>query len=195
MKFSEWYENADMPTKLEDGTWVDLETGLPFDSSTVYAKVRKSISAKAQDARNIAKAFGGKALKGTAKQKEWAEKIRAEKLAKMQFEDAVDIVTVGGFLDSAKFWIENRDKNFTLPVVLEEFKKLKDLRAKHYDVLARTGSVADKNAARAEIINTIKLLKVKVVHPFPNFDPFAEIEEQECKAARAEKMKQWSRRQ
>ena len=194
MKFSEWYSEADMPTKLEDGTWVDLETGLPFDSGVVYAKVRKSISNKAQDARNIAKAFGGKALKGTAKQKEWAEKIRAEKLAKMQFEDAVDIVTVGGFLDLAKFWIENRDKNFTLSVVLEEFKKLKDLRVKHYDTLARSGLVSDKNAAKAEIINTIKSLKVKVVHPFPNFDPYLEIDEQERKAARAEKMKQWTRR-
>ena len=125
---------------------------------------------------------------------EWAEKIRAEKLAKMQFEDAVDIVTVGGFLDLAKFWIENRDKNFTLSVVLEEFKKLKDLRVKHYDTLARSGLVSDKNAAKAEIINTIKSLKVKVVHPFPNFDPYLEIDEQERKAARAEKMKQWTRR-
>ncbi|MBK7543185.1 MAG: hypothetical protein IPI57_15825 [Candidatus Competibacteraceae bacterium] len=40
------------------------------------------------DARSIAKAFGGKALKGTAKQKEWAEKIRASKIDGMSAEDA-----------------------------------------------------------------------------------------------------------
>jgi hypothetical protein len=69
MKFSEWYNEADMPTKLEDGTWVDLETGITFNAEKEFTKVRKSLSTKALDARAIAKAFGGKALVGTAKQK------------------------------------------------------------------------------------------------------------------------------
>jgi hypothetical protein len=31
MNFSYWYnEIADMPTKADDGTWFDLETGIPF---------------------------------------------------------------------------------------------------------------------------------------------------------------------
>ena len=27
--FSEWYEEADIPKKI-DGVWIDLETGIPF---------------------------------------------------------------------------------------------------------------------------------------------------------------------
>ena len=30
MNFNEWYKNADMPTKAPDGSWYDLETGIPF---------------------------------------------------------------------------------------------------------------------------------------------------------------------
>lgn len=34
MNFMEWYKEADIPTKLPDGTWVDLETGIPYSPPT-----------------------------------------------------------------------------------------------------------------------------------------------------------------
>lgn len=43
--FDEWYADADMPTKLEDGTWVDLETGLPYRAAdTRQSRTRSGIS-------------------------------------------------------------------------------------------------------------------------------------------------------
>lgn len=62
-------------------------------------------------ARNVAKMFGGKALKGTARQKEWAEKIRAAKITCMSEKNAIMACDPTGLMVSAKFWIENRDKD------------------------------------------------------------------------------------
>lgn len=111
--FSYWIEQiADIPAKDETGAWVDLETGLHYDASIDYAKgtarVRRTVGAKAMEAREIAKAFGGKALKGSAKQKEWAEKIRAEKLAEMDEDQAEMACDPNGLLTHSKFWIDNR---------------------------------------------------------------------------------------
>ena len=61
--------------------------------------------------RDVAKFFGGKALQGTKKQKEWAEKIRAEKLGQMTPEQALMACDPGGLLTHSKFWIENRKKS------------------------------------------------------------------------------------
>lgn len=72
------------------------------------------------DARSIAKAFGGKALKGTAKQKEWAEKIRASKIDGMSAEDAELVCDPSGLLTHAHFWIEHRDKDRR---VIAEFER------------------------------------------------------------------------
>lgn len=113
--FQTWIDQADMPER-RDGVWVDLETGLKYDPSIDYATgtaraPRKTVSAKAQDARAVAKMFGGKALKGTAKQKEWAEKIRAEKLAQMSESQAEMACDPLGLLTHSKFWIENRTRN------------------------------------------------------------------------------------
>lgn len=112
--FQVWIDEiADMPEK-KDGLWVDLETGLPYDSSIDYLtgakRIRRQLSSKAQDARSIAKMFGGRALKGTTKQKEWAEKIRAEKLSSMNEDQAEMSCDPNGLLTNSKFWIENRDK-------------------------------------------------------------------------------------
>lgn len=115
--FNFWFDNiADMPTKAEDGQWYDAETGFPFDPKHNYktgkaATERKPLSDKAQDARALAKFFGGKALKGTARQKEWAEKIRAEKLRQMSPELAELVVDPNGLLTNSKFWIEHRDSS------------------------------------------------------------------------------------
>lgn len=51
--------------------------------------------------------MGGKALKGTAKQKSWAEEIRKSFLTKVNTEQA-DLVLNADIAQSAKFWIETR---------------------------------------------------------------------------------------
>lgn len=110
MNFLDWYNSADMPQKQKDGIWVDLETGLTFNPAKEKAK-QFTLSQKAQDARNLAKSFGGKALTGTARQKEWAEKIRAFKLESMSFEHATLVCDKNGLLNNSKFWIKHRDKS------------------------------------------------------------------------------------
>lgn len=107
--FEKWLEEADIPT-LQNGRWVDLETGIPYDAGHDYADraPRKALSASAADARQIAKSYGGRALVGTARQKEWAEKIRAQKLAEMTRDQAELVCDPKGLLNTAKFWIENR---------------------------------------------------------------------------------------
>lgn len=106
-EFQKWLDEADMPTKV-DGRWVDLETGIPYAPTNAPRAV---LSAKAQDARSIAKAFGGKALSGTQNRKEWAEKIRAAKVAEMTAEQAEMACDPNGLLTDSKFWIERRDRS------------------------------------------------------------------------------------
>ena len=106
MSFIKWYEEADMPEKV-NGKWVDLETGIPCASATP----KFTMSSEAKSARAIAKFFGGKALAGTARQKNWAEKIRAEKIQNMDADAAVLIVDPNGLCVHSKFWIENRAKS------------------------------------------------------------------------------------
>ncbi|NCC41549.1 MAG: hypothetical protein EOM21_19445 [Gammaproteobacteria bacterium] len=106
---------ADMP-ELRNGAWVDLETGIEYDASFDYAAnapraPRRTPSQKATDARAVAKMFGGRALKGTAAQKEWAEKIRAEKLAGMSEDQAEMACDPNGLLTHSKFWIEQRARS------------------------------------------------------------------------------------
>jgi hypothetical protein len=73
--------------------------------------------------RSAAALFGGKALTGTAKQKAWGEKIRAEKLRgekighdcyapknEMTEAQAVLACDPNGLGKSAHFWIENRGR-------------------------------------------------------------------------------------
>lgn len=111
--FQAWLDQADMPVN-QNGGWYDLETGLAYDPALDYANARKpraQLGEKAAAARASAKLFGGKALKGTAKQKEWAEKIRAEKLLGMTQEQAEMACDPKGLLTNSKFWIENRMKS------------------------------------------------------------------------------------
>ncbi len=105
MSFKEWYENADMPEKDKDGNWVDLETGHAYKSSYTTSTL---VSDKTLEIRKEAKKFGANALKGTLKQKEWAEKIRLEFFKK--FSD--ELKCFYSFLDKAqqaKMWIEMRN--------------------------------------------------------------------------------------
>ena len=104
--FQAWIDAADMPSQNASGQWIDLETGFAYNPAP-----RAELSAKAKDARAVAKFFGGKALSGTAAQKEWAEKIRTGKLAEMSQDQAEMACDPDGLLKTSKFWIENRTKS------------------------------------------------------------------------------------
>lgn len=69
---------------------------------------RQQVSAETKSTRKQAKFFGAKALRGTKKQKEWAEKIRSEKMR--QFDDA-SVLAFNGPWNHSKFWIENRNSH------------------------------------------------------------------------------------
>ena len=125
--------------------------------------------------RDIAKGFGGKALTGTAKQKEWAEKIRAEKLVKLPEDDARKIASGGGFLDTSKFWIDNRDKTFNWLDVIAARDALVAVKEKHYRTLV-SSTTAEMNAAKDEVKVTIKNAAVMIRTTFPNFDPYEALE-------------------
>jgi len=162
---NEAIEDADMPV-FKNGVWVDEETGLEICVSAPK-KAKKTLSVHALDARSRAKLLGAKALKGTPKQKEWAEKIRAEKLAEMHLEEAQKLCGSSAVLSSASFWINNRSKKFTFDDAVETMQQLRALNEKHYDTLARTCSVAAKDAARKEIISFYKSCKVVLDGEFP----------------------------
>lgn len=115
MNFKKWYEEADMPSRV-DGQWVDLETGIPY--KPVSSSPRTSLRSKTLDARALAKSYGGKALAGTSKQNEWGEQIRAEKLKGMSAEARELICDPSGLCTHSKFWIENRTKK---PTEFENF--------------------------------------------------------------------------
>ena len=109
--FKIWYELAGDPCKAEDG-WFDLDTGHYYNPEINYSKkTRKFISDVAQDARAVAKFFGGKSLAGSVKQKEWGEKIRAGKLGAMTEDAAVLACRPAGLGRNASFWINNRNRN------------------------------------------------------------------------------------
>jgi hypothetical protein len=102
-----------------DGRWLCHDTGVEYSSADVRSMLKpakeapKPLSSKAQAARASAKNLGMKALTGTARQKEWAEKIRSEKLLDVYSmkdqarEDAIEAVSR---LKKASFWIDNRAK-------------------------------------------------------------------------------------
>lgn len=106
MSFKEWYENADIPEKDKNGNWYDLETGLSYEPEKTE---RKYVSEKTKEIRKEVKKTGGKSLKGTLKQKEWAEKIRLDLFKKFNLE-MTDFYSNLSNAQYAKFWIEFRDE-------------------------------------------------------------------------------------
>lgn len=83
--FQAWYHNADMP-ELQNGVWVDLETGLPFQ------KIKP------------AEVFDGQDLEGTVAQQKSAGKIRAKMVAQLTAEQAEIIKAV----KSAKWFVAHK---------------------------------------------------------------------------------------
>lgn len=148
-------EVADIPKQADDGQWYDAETGFPFDPSYGYqsgqARQRFAPSEKAKKGRELAKAFGGRALKGTAKQKEWAEKIRAEKLQQMDMDQAELACDPSGLLVNSKFWIENRGKKGR---DIGEFVQQQKALLKQYRT-ARAAGDADQVKELAEQYNLL----------------------------------------
>lgn len=151
--FSEWYEEADIPEFDEElKLWRDLETGLyydPFgklDGSKPCQPVapRYVPSENVKNARKFIKTIGGKALTGTPKQKEWAEKIRLDKMIELDPEDAKQVVFHEIFAHS-KFWIETRDKSaesiltfarrvISYTKIINELGKVLNILAEYADV-------------------------------------------------------------
>lgn len=82
-----------------------------YDSLQPVKSAPRPLSQKAREARHSAKFFGGKALLGSAKQKEWGEKIRSEKLGGMSEDQAVFACAPDGLGKHSKFWIENRERS------------------------------------------------------------------------------------
>jgi hypothetical protein len=135
----------------------------------------KQALTKAKESRKLAKFYGGKALTGSAKQKKWAEDIRQTVLesSALSDEQKTELIKLGGFTNTAKFWINNRDKaskQFDADTIVAEYQKLVALRDKHYDTLARQNPVAVKEAARKEIYEALSTTTVAMTVEFPNCD-------------------------
>jgi hypothetical protein len=83
---------------------------------------------EAKEGRQLAKFYGGKALKGTPSQKAWAEKIREEFLqcSAMSDDEKKELMAMGGDLQTSRFWIDNRfvKKDNMKP---KNLKKIKDM--------------------------------------------------------------------
>jgi hypothetical protein len=131
--------------------------------------------AKAKESRKLAKFYGGKALTGSAKQKKWAEDIRQTVLESdaLSDEQKTELVKLGGFTNTAKFWINNRDKSadkFDADTIVSDYKKLVALHDKHCDTLSRQNTVAEKEAARKEIYEALTTTAVAMTIEFPNCD-------------------------
>lgn len=139
MDFKTWHAEADMPMK-RDGVWFDNETGLPFVSDEDIAEraEQRAATAQAAEARQAAKALGGRALVGgSGKQKKWAEELRAGVIEKLKPETAEKVLNQ--FRDT-KWWIDNRDTfSFSRSVgtkKVTEFKGSADMEKvfeKHFD--------------------------------------------------------------
>jgi hypothetical protein len=127
--FQIWLDQADIPEQ-RGGQWVDLETGLPYNPEWDYKRNQQrsiqKLSAKSTDARAVAKLYGGKALTGSASQKEWAEKIRAEKLSQLtSLDDAELVCGPDSLCRTAKFWIDNRTRPASeFPVFVRTYRAL-----------------------------------------------------------------------
>ena len=140
--FEFWINNvADMPQRDASG-WFDAETGLRYDPAFNYpdksGRARASVSIL--NARSIAKKFGGKALIGTAKQKEWAEKIRAEVLLHVTEDQASLLCSAVSVTGHSKFWIDNRD---AMPTTIGSFIENLIAAVKIANTASRAGNPVD----------------------------------------------------
>ena len=103
------------------GQYKCMDTGFTGTYAEMFPDVPKlggPVNKAAKDARDALRPHGFKALTGTKKQKDWAEKIRLEKMADLSDEAKGFYAIYEGLpLHKASFWIEHRAK----PV--SEFRK------------------------------------------------------------------------
>lgn len=108
--FQTWKNDADMPTRDANGNWYDAETGIGYNPEQNYRDpVDTARAEKTKNARKTAKGLGGKALKGTAKQKVWAETLRKDALSRIPGELA-ERVLAEPRMQHAAWWIDNRGR-------------------------------------------------------------------------------------
>lgn len=141
-------------------------------AAAAAAKSAKAL-AKAKEARKLAKFYGGKALTGSAAQKKWAEEIRQKVLESdaLTDDEKMQIVSFSGTYQSAKFWINNKDKNaasFKPELLKHAMIEVNAMYEKHYNTLCRTCAVSEKNLARRELYSAIKALPLEVYFEIPN---------------------------
>lgn len=135
------------------------------DAEAAYAEYCKKSTARKQwkagakvlAARQAAALFGGKALTGSTKQKEWGEQIRLEKISgkfyspyhKDEMTEAQIVLACNpaGLGASAHFWIENREKDPS--VIGKFFSEARQLRENHKAAKA-AGNAAEAAALAAK---------------------------------------------
>jgi hypothetical protein len=115
--FQYWREEiADIPALNNLGEWVDLETGFTYEDYCNSIETNKRIAAPSKyeseikAARQVAKASGFVALRGSTKQKQWAVQIRDTRLKEIQDEE-LKCCAGSHLFSSAKFWIESRNRS------------------------------------------------------------------------------------
>ncbi|MBL0375394.1 hypothetical protein JJB09_25615 [Rhizobium sp. KVB221] len=158
--FKDWYDNADIPTRGEDGVWYDLEDGIAFSPDTKEKRVRSSAVLKAAEARKFAKSLGGNALAGgSAKQKKWAEELRRSALNSLSPQLAERVLATKQ-MQSTLWWIENRE-NFDIRFVgcanttdIHFERILKDIEVHNFQKPLRELLSALENAVRRNLGRT-----------------------------------------
>lgn len=184
--FSFWKDEiADMPEKDSKGNWYDLETGLEFDPSVHYQTggkaTRWEASSDLKDFRKVAKFYGGKALAGSAKQKEWAEKLRYKVLTSdsLSDEQKAEFIALEGATKTAKFWIENKDipaRDYIAASLLKEDSETTTLIDENESGLW-SNYVSEIESAKIAIYEKLKSNKFKVVYSFRRSDELYECGE------------------
>lgn len=143
-----------------------------YEKTSSEIKKHNKALEKAKESRKLAKFYGGKALTGSAAQKKWGEEIRQTILLSSELsDDNKTKLCALSVAQSAKFWIDNRDKKanlFDVDVMVEEHRKLCLLYNKHNNTLVRTASAQEKELARKEIYEALSNLTIFFRFDFPN---------------------------
>jgi len=175
--FQYWHDEfADIPSQAADGTWVDLETGLPYDPKARYnstaprkpvapSKYADEVKAARADARNM----GLAKLTGSTKQKQWAEQIRVDRIKAISDEELKRYAGCHLFSVS-KFWIETRKLSAVeivniVVMVRDLHKKACELHDKFNDLFpddVKVGQRAMISNEQSQIANEIKKLNSQI---------------------------------
>jgi len=105
---------------------------------------------------SLAKFYGGVALVGKKYKRQRAESIRESfiKSDLLRDSDRVDLLTLGGLVNGADFWIDNESVNpaaMNADNIILQLAGLRRLESKHSELLAKTNPTHMKDAARQEI--------------------------------------------